>query len=509
MAIQRFWYASTPFLRALVLMNYMPRSRTFSLTQGPLGYYTTPQKNLANRQIQMIRGKMLGGCSGLNNLGIILAGSVEYDAIDQLGNPGWSYNTTLQYFKKATNMSEAPEALQITTHATEDPTYHGTDGPVRASYSAWYSDATPLAYDAMVNLGFSQAYDGAYYAPNAARPNLLVVTGAQVTKIVTSQAGSSGNLTATGITFVSGSQTYTANASREVILSAGSVQTPQLLELSGIGNKTLLESLGIESKLDLPEVGENYQDHLIAYEQFILPSDVVTWDVFSNPGPNATAWLEYETNRTGPYASSINVISYQPAAKVVGNNTLLEQWLAELDEQFNATQPTAGHRAMYDRGPGFQLNTSYLMLASIPSHPFSRGSIHIDTSYPLAKPIIDMNALALDIDKHLFVAGAKFIRTIAQTSPLSDEIQSMDLPALNMTTDDDWEKFIAENVDNPAHPCCTAAMLPRELGGVVDSTLTVYGTSNLRVVDLSILPLGTAYAIAEQAADLIKADYGF
>ena len=132
----------------------------------------------------------------------------------------------------------------------------------------------------------------AYYAPNAARPNLLVVTGAQVTKIVTSQAGSSGNLTATGITFVSGSQTYTANASREVILSAGSVQTPQLLELSGIGNKTLLESLGIESKLDLPEVGENYQDHLIAYEQFILPSDVVAWDVFSNPGPNATAWLE-------------------------------------------------------------------------------------------------------------------------------------------------------------------------------------------------------------------------
>jgi choline dehydrogenase-like flavoprotein len=133
----------------------------------------------------------------------------------------------------------------------------------------------------------------AYYAPNADRPNLHVVTGAQVTKLeLSSEPDSSGNIHATGVTYVSGGQTYTAVVGKEVIVSGGAIQSPQILELSGIGNKTLLESVGIQSKIDLPTVGENYQDHLVNYESFIVPSSIETLDLLNDRVKNATAFAE-------------------------------------------------------------------------------------------------------------------------------------------------------------------------------------------------------------------------
>ncbi|EPQ60189.1 alcohol oxidase [Gloeophyllum trabeum ATCC 11539] len=532
------------------------------------GFYTTPQKNLANREIQIVRGKVLGGSSAVNLMGVFLAGAVEYDQIGQLGNDGWNYENTLKYFKKATNMSVAPKDLQEQEHATFDPKYHGDSGPIHASFSGWFSQAMPPLYDAMVNLGYDPVYDGSdgrdagsvwnpplainqdtktrsysgieYYGKNADRPNFHVLTGAQVTKIELSDTpDSNGNLRATGVTYVSGGQTYTASVSKDIVVSGGSIQSPQILELSGIGNKTLLESLGIQSKIDLPGVGENYQDHLVNYEQFIVPDYIETWDVEDNPDRNATVWQEYLVNKTGPYTSSVTVISYQSAAKVVNNDTLLLQWLAELDAQFNASNPSPGRRAMYEierkrllpnsdeasievyaapfnaYANHFQLNTSYIQISSVPSHPFSRGSIHVTSSNPTDKPAIDLNAWAFDIDKHLMAASAKWCRTIADTEPIKDLIQEYSYPGPDVTTDEQWEQFVAETVMTPFHPCCTNAMLPKEFDGVVDSKLKVYGTANLRVADVSILPLqlgthlmGTAYAIAEQAADIIKADYG-
>jgi len=369
-----------------------------------------------------------------------------------------------------------------------------------------------------------------------------VVTNAQVVKIeLSTTPDSNGNLRATGVTYVSGNQTYTAAVSKDVIVSGGGIQSPHILELSGIGNKTILESVGIDTKIDLPGVGENYQDHLVNYEGFIVPHTIETWDVLDNPAQNATVFAEYENNRTGPYTSSISALSYQTAGHVTQyNTTLLAEWLAELDEQFNATNPSAGRRAMYEierrrlfpdsleasievyAAPFnayanlFQYNTSYMQVSSVQSHPFSRGSIHLTSSDPFTYPAIDLNAWALDIDKHLTIEGAKYCRIIAQTEPLKPIIQSYEFPGLNVTTDDDWEQFVAGTITTPYHPCCTNAMLPEEYGGVVSPRLKVYGTSNLRVVDVSILPLqlathlaGTAYAIAEQAADMIKADYGY
>lgn len=134
-------------------------------------------------------------------------------------------------------------------------------------------------------------------------------------------------------------------------------------------------------------------------------------------------------------------------------------------------------------------NTTYMQIATVVLHPFSRGSIHINSSDYNVHPQIDMNAWALDIDKHLFVASAKFGRKVAQTAPLSETITGYGMPGANVSTDAQWEKYLAETISTPFHPCCTNSMMPKEDGGVVNSKLIVYGTSNLRVVDASILPM--------------------
>lgn len=133
----------------------------------------------------------------------------------------------------------------------------------------------------------------AYYLPNAGRPNLHLLTNAQVIKVnLSHKPDASGNYTATGVTYVSGGVTYTATVRKDVIVSAGSVQSPHLLELSGIGNKTILEAAGVQSLIDLPGVGENYQDHLITTASFEVPNTIETWDIFGNSIPNATAFSQ-------------------------------------------------------------------------------------------------------------------------------------------------------------------------------------------------------------------------
>lgn len=132
-----------------------------------------------------------------------------------------------------------------------------------------------------------------YYTPNAGRRNLYVLTGAQVTKVeLSSKPDKQGNLRATGVTYVSGGKKYTADVKKDVIVSGGGVQSPQMLELSGIGNKELLQKVGIQSKIDLPGVGENYQDHLVYLESFTVPNSIETWDVIQDPKKNATVFKE-------------------------------------------------------------------------------------------------------------------------------------------------------------------------------------------------------------------------
>lgn len=532
------------------------------------GFSTTPQKNLAGRSLDMVRGKGVGGCSQINDMGYLRAGSVEYDLWGQLGNPGWSWASTLHYLRKAENNSVVPEDLQRMTFATVESRYRGHSGPIRTSFSKWYSAAILPFYYAMESLGLkprqdvgdgtdsewignpvlsidletqTRSYAGnGYFEPHADRPNLVLLTAAQVTRIVLSdKTDKHGDLRANGVEFMDlkTGHKYTARSSREVILSAGAVQSPQLLELSGIGNKTRLEHLGIKSRIDNPFVGENYQDHLHAQQMIKVPSTLVTWDVLSNPTANATQLAEYKANLTGIYTAGINTMAYASANKFVSASEMA-QWRKASDKEFYATNPSPGARLLYEINmsrltpdsnqaslevyaapanafPDIQVpDTSYLQLAAIPQHPFSRGWIHINSSNALEPPVIDVNTFGLSIDRKIMLAASKFVRSIVETRDFKPFIEKYLVPSQSEPTDAQWMDFIEQRTAIPFHPCCTAAMLPRDLDGVVDPKMIVYGTSNLRVVDISVMPfmiashlMGTAYVIGEKAADIIKDEY--
>lgn len=142
-------------------------------------------------------------------------------------------------------------------------------------------------------------------------------------------------------------KTYRASATTEIILTSGSVQSPQILELSGIGNASILRQFGITPRIDLPSVGENYQDHLMVFETFEIPSSIETWDVLSDPVKNATAYEEYLQNRTGIYTAGITALAYLNASSFIDEATL-QAWTHELDREFNATVPSASARAQYN-----------------------------------------------------------------------------------------------------------------------------------------------------------------
>ncbi|KZV83816.1 alcohol oxidase [Exidia glandulosa HHB12029] len=548
-------------------------------------FKTTPQRNLAGRSIDIVRGKGLGGSSMVNLMGFLRAGKVEYDQIGQLGNPGarklftgarnhwlnpgWSWNEITPYFMKAENASLPTKNETEEIHAGYDPAIRGHKGPIQTSVTSWFSEAIPPFFDVLVGMGMQADRDfndgtdanfvwppilaidpdtetrsyaaNSYYEPNAKRKNLVVLLQSQVLKVeLSAKKDKNGNLRATGVTYqdMITNKTYTASVKKDVIVSGGGIQSPQMLELSGIGNKTLLESFGIKSRIDLPDIGENYQDHLISFQSFEVPNTMETWDILYDPEKNASAYEEYMQNHTGVYTAGVSVISYMSLNKVVDAATL-KNWTAELDREFFARNPSPGRRLQYaiqrkrldphsneasieyyaapsnayadTREP----NKSYMQIACIPSHQFSRGSIHVKSGNPLDHPGIDLNTFDFTIDKRIMLAGTRLGHNLTDKMPLKQIVVNDVKPPAHTDTDDEWNEFIAQTASTPFHPCCTNSMLPRELGGVVNPRLVVYGTSNLRVADVSILPMilgthlmATAYAIGERAADFIKEDYG-
>ncbi|KZV86926.1 alcohol oxidase [Exidia glandulosa HHB12029] len=530
---------------------------------------TLPQKNLAGRSINIVRGKGLGGSSMVNLMGFLRAGKVEYDQIGQLGNPGWSWDEITPYFVKAENASMPTKDEIKDIHAAYNPKIRGHKGPVRTSVTSWFSEAIPPFFDVLAKFGLQTNRDfndgtdanyvwppvlaidpttesrsyaaNAYYEPNSQRKNLMLLLQSQVLKVeLSDKKDHNGNLRATGVTYqdMTTNKVYTASAAKEVIVSGGGIQSPQMLELSGIGNQTLLQSLGIKTRINLPDVGENYQDHLISFQTLEVPNTIETWDIFDDPKKNATAFDEYLQNHTGIDTAGVSVITYMSLNKVVDAATL-NKWTAELDKEFFARNPSPGRRLQYaiqrkrldphSNEASVELyaaplsalpelrgkNHSYIQVAAIPSHQFSRGSIHINSSNPLNKPAIDLNTFDLNIDREIMLVSTRFGHNVTEQMPLKKIILDDVSPPKSTDTDAEWNKFIAETASTPFHPCCTNSMLPKEFGGVVSPRLVVYGTSNLRVADVSILPMilgthlmATAYAIGERAADFIKEDYG-
>ncbi|CAE6497422.1 unnamed protein product [Rhizoctonia solani] len=528
-------------------------------------FKSVPQSHVNNRILPLPRGKTLGGSSAINLMVFDRASKTEYDSWRNLGNPGWGWNDLLPYMKSAERFTGIDPFRANYSHANPGSIYpsQGTQGIIAASFNAWYSDIVVPYQGTMANLGVPINFDpdsgdpfglynsatavnrttgtrsyaaNTYFAYNSGRKNLVVLTGAQATKVEFKNATTGkphGKLTATGVSFVHNSTTYVVRAKKEVILSTGTFQTPQLLELSGIGNSTILQQSGITPLVDLPGVGENLQDHIFLSSSYELKPGSTTLDILRNNATYAAAaQAQYAATHDGILTSSISILSFINLDYLT-TPTELSNMIEKLNQEAESDRITALQKAQYSiqkswlkkrvghleivLSPGYfgsgipKANTSYASLLTVIQHPFSRGNVHVNSSDPLASPQINPNYLSKSIDQETFVQALKFGLKISQTEPLSSLVVARQDPPPEVSSDEAYIEYIKANVRTIHHPIGTAVLAPRAIGGVVDTSLRVYGTSNVRVVDASIIPIHmsthlsrTVYGIAEKAAAIIS-----
>ncbi|KAJ8108653.1 hypothetical protein OPT61_g8023 [Boeremia exigua] len=504
-------------------------------------------------------GNVVGGGSVVNGMAFDRASSADYDAWERLGNVGWNWKSLLPYFKKSTTFTPPLLALLLGFGITYDASYYGTNGPIQASFPNFeYSDVSTIwaAFKAqgvpMPKEHASGNAVGAYWVPTALRPltqtrsdarngyydpvktrgNLFLATGKTVNEVLFDQSTFTG-YTAKGVQYVtrSNNSVNQVYASREVIMAAGAVFTPQILQLSGLGPKNVLSAAGVRVKKDMPAVGANMQDHPNANMQFDL-KDLAVPNPLSglNAVLNASSWAQYNANKTGPitqahgsslaflslqtvsdkYASIVSSIksqnakSYLPAvysdSKLLAGFNKQREIIADLHSRSDAAVAE------------FPMVAFGLAIGAL-QRPLSRGTITLNPSDKFGAPVVQWNTFQNPIDRQIIAEMVRWLRKhwaqpeLAKFSPV--EI----VPGAGETDDEIIEALVQTKSLEPsfAHMSGSCAMMPEAYGGVVGSDLLVHGVKKLSIVDGSIVPLvpaahlqATLYAVAEKAADLIK-----
>ncbi|GAA5844117.1 hypothetical protein JCM11251_001824 [Rhodosporidiobolus azoricus] len=519
-------------------------------------FFTTPQENAGGRSVYWPRGKMLGGTSGLDFLVSTRPNKVEQDQWATLsGNSGWSWYSLLPFYKKAEKFF-APGPNTESEPVAYDPAVHGYSGPIDVSYPPYLSPQFVGWSGALRSLGVPVARDlhsgnnrGVSYAPSTMHnegtdrtrsysvdyltlaPKLVVLTGAQATRINWKSAkDSAGNVVAQGVSFVPTGQngpSIVVNATREVILSAGTVQSPQLLELSGVGDPAILNPLRIATAVTfLPSGGTCNHDAIVAV--FELKEGIPSLDELQrDPATLAAALAEFAAGQ-GILTQVLYPLAYLTLSDFTNSSDLTT--ISTLGSRQNNPQLSTAmydaSQALYDaKVPVLELisvnvyfgnatgqpGKNYLSLAGCLQHPLSRGSVHITSSDPLLAPAIDPNYLQSPLDLFLLKRAGQYLRRLVQQPALAQFIQQETEPGPAVQSEAEWEEWVRGVIRTEYHPIGTLALLPRSSGGAVSpSSLKVYGTSNVRVVDLSVAPMHVsshtqtvAYAIAEKAAELL------
>jgi choline dehydrogenase-like flavoprotein len=500
----------------------------------------------------------------------------NFEAWAALGNKGWDAAELAPYFRKYSQFTppsaETKELLNIdyineALHGNDGPlpvTIPDVYGPFQASWTkaldslGWCNKDDPIEGEKLGNFACGLTIDpktktrgyaaSAYYTPDVAkRPNLEVMTEALVEKILTRSIDNL--VVATGVKVrTKDGELREIFANKEVILSAGAIQSPQILELSGIGQKELLEKHEIPVVLDSPGVGENLQDHAISAPCYEIADDQISADVMRDPNIVQAALQQYMTTKTGPLVGipisvtmlplvdSDGRISHDEIAKLIDqdmHDADLPIWQKKqyklLKKQILGPKEATGYAMMLP----LQLNISsgktemkdllrptnpknYITVMAVNNHPFSRGICHIRSADPKDKPLLDPRYLSNPLDLEILARQTQYVETIVGTEPFASLLKpSGRIPeGKKATTLDAAKEIVKERLLSTFHPVGTCAMMPKEIGGVVDVRLKVYGTKNLRVVDASVFPLetlgniqATVYAVAEKAADLIKEDW--
>ncbi|EUC34370.1 GMC oxidoreductase [Bipolaris zeicola 26-R-13] len=510
-------------------------------------------------------GNVLGGGSVVNGMAFDRASAADYDAWEQLGNNGWNFNNLLYYFKKSTTFTPPTDSNVKEFGTTYDASYYGTNGPIQASFPKFEYQDTKTIWAAYKRAGVPLPKEqgsgkavGAFWIPTALRPktqtrshakneyydpiksrkNLVVITGNTVNEILFNSGLLTG-LTASGVQYKSrrDGSVKRVYARNEVIMAAGAVFTPQLLQLSGIGPRDVLSAAGVPVKKHMPAVGANMQDHPNANMMFDL-QNLAFPNPFSgaNPDFNTTVWSEYDSTASGPltqaHGSSLaflslqtitdkcneivqtvksqDVRSYLPA--VYGDYYLLRGFQKQRDIIANLHASPDAAVAEFPMVPfGLAINAL--------QRPLSRGTITLNPKNKYGNPVVQFNSLQNPVDRQIILAMVRWTRN-HWTSPDLAKFSPVELsPGAQAQTDDEIiNDLIGQNglQASFAHMSGSCSMMPEAYGGCVSSDLTVYGIKGLSIVDASIIPLipathlqSTMYAVAEKAADLIKNRHSF
>lgn len=520
---------------------------------------SAPDANIGGATKPVWVGNVVGGGSVVNGMAFDRASAADYDAWERLGNVGWNWNNLLPYFKKSTTFTPPSLLNTLALGITYDASYYGTNGPIQASFpnfeypdvatiwAAYKGQGVPLPKEhasgnavgaywiptALKPLTQTRSHArNGYYDPVKSRSNLILATGTTVNEILFDQNFFTG-YKANGVQYVSRSdktvkQVY---ASREVIMAAGAVFTPQLLQLSGLGPKAVLNAAGVRVKKDMPAVGANMQDHPNANMVFDL-KNLATINPLSGliPALNATAWLQYNTDRTGPltqaHGSSLAFLSLQTISdkyesivssiKSQNARSFLPSVYADSKLLAGFTKQRAIIADLHSRADAavaeFPMVAFGLAIGAL-QRPLSRGTITLNPQNKYAPPVVQFNTFQNPVDRAILAEMVRWLR-VHWARPELAKFQPVELVPGTGETDDEIIDALVRTKSleaSFAHMSGSCAMMPEALGGVVGSDLSVYGVRGLSVVDASIIPLlpathlqATMYAVAEKAADLIK-----
>jgi choline dehydrogenase len=467
-------------------------------------FHTDPEPSMNGRRIYWPRGKTLGGSSAINGLIYIRGQREDYDQWRALGNVGWSYDDVLPYF------------IRNECNERGSGAFHGGNGPLKVSNIAHRHALIDAFIDGAASLGIPRnddfngpTQDGAgyfqltthngwrssaataYLKPARRRPNLRIETGAHATRLVLE------GRRASGVRYRQNGRDLEARCSREVLLTAGALQSPQLLQLSGIGPAGLLTEHGINVVHDLPGVGENLQDHLQIRLISECTQPITTNDELRSLFGRIKIGLQWLIARRGPLAIGINQGGCFMRALAESKTPDIQFHVATLsaDVAGGAVHPFSG----------FTLSICQL-------RPASRGRVAIRSPDPMQPPSMRPNYLTEEIDCRTTVAGMRAARAIAQSAPMRPFVEREVHPGSKAIDDAALLEFARNNGATIFHPSCTCKM-GNDPMAVVDARLRVHGIDGLRVVDCSIMPLlvsGNTNApvmmIAEKAVDMIRED---
>jgi choline dehydrogenase len=468
-------------------------------TEVDWNYSTEPEPYLNNRKLYWPRGKVLGGSSSINAMIYIRGNAADYDGWKNLGNDGWGFADVLPYFKKSENRERG------------GPEFHGIGGPLNVADLELVNPLTRAFIAGAKEIGLSEngdfnglTQDGvglyevtqknrqrhsaadAYLRPALHRPNLKLVSQAHVTRVVME------NGRAVGITFLRNGKTGQARATTEVILAGGTLNSPQLLLLSGIGPADQLTQLGIPASHNLPGVGANLQDHPMVSVGYLCTQPV------SLDGAETLAdLLRYLILKKGPLTSNVAEAGFFARSRDGLN-------VPDIQLLFGPAY-YRGHGLMRRQENCFGFGPTLIT-------PQSRGSVSLRSANPLDPPAIRANYLSTDSDLRTMIEGVRLARRIANTRAFDPYRGAEIHPGANATSDHDITEFLRNEVETLYHPVGTCKMGNDPLA-VVDPRLRVRGLAGLRVVDASIMPVVPAgntnaptIMIAEKAADMIRQD---